>query len=96
MVSAVEMAVNPKKRVFLALVLFSAIMTAVLLFFAWKVTYLGFEAISQFLPAGYAAAENFIFLVLESDQFSVPLCGGPGTYPEHSQGKGGTEFCGGE
>ena len=28
MVSAVEMAVNPKKRVFLALVLFSAIVTA--------------------------------------------------------------------
>ena len=53
MVSAVEMAVNPKKRVFLALVLFSAIMTAVLLFFAWKVTYLGFEAISQFLPAAF-------------------------------------------
>ena len=46
MVSAVEMAVNPKKRVFLALVLFSAIVTAILLYFVWKVTYLGFEAIS--------------------------------------------------
>ena len=36
MVSAVEMAVNPKKRVFLALVLFSAIVTAIILFFVWK------------------------------------------------------------
>ena len=53
MVSAVDMAINPKKRVFLALVLFSAIVTAVFLFFAWKVTYLGFEAISQFLPAAF-------------------------------------------
>ena len=53
MVSAVEMAVNPKKRVFLALVLFSAIVTAILLFFVWKVTYLGFEAISQFLPTAF-------------------------------------------
>ena len=33
MVSAVDMAINPKKRVFLALVLFSAIVTAVFLFF---------------------------------------------------------------
>ena len=53
MISAVEMAVNPKKRVFLALVLFSAIVTAILLFFVWKVTYLGFEAISQFLPTAF-------------------------------------------
>ena len=50
MVSAVEMKINPKKRVFLALVLFSAIVTAAFLYFTWKVTYLGFEAISQFLP----------------------------------------------
>ena len=42
MISAVEMKINPKKRVFLALVLFSAIVTAAFLYFTWKVTYLGF------------------------------------------------------
>ena len=79
MVSAVEMAINPKKRVFLALVLFSAIVTAVLLFFIWKVTYLGFEAISQILPTvfGFIVSGAILFLFVGELAIVLAILGMP-------------------
>lgn len=66
MVEAVEQAIQPKKRVFLALILFSAIVTAIILYLVWKVAFLGLEEISSWLPAAFgivvAAAILFFFL----------------------------------
>lgn len=65
MISAADLSINPKKRIFLALVLFSAMVTALILFFTWKVTYLGFESISRILPAAFgvliSGAVSFLF-----------------------------------
>ena len=44
-------ALRPKKRLFLGLLLASEIFVAVALYGAWKISYLGLENISEYLPA---------------------------------------------
>ena len=63
MVGVVEQVINPKKRVFLALVLVSAIVTAIILYLIWKVTFLGLASIVAWLPAAFGifVAEHFHF-----------------------------------
>lgn len=80
MISAADLSINPKKRIFLALVLFSAMVTALILFFTWKVTYLGFESISRILPAAFgvliSGAVFFLFageLAIVSAILGMPL-----------------------
>ena len=73
MVSAVEMTVNPRKRVFLSLVLFSGIVTSVVLYLIWKVTYLGFESISQFLPTAFGYLIFVAVFFLLTGELSIVL-----------------------
>lgn len=45
------MPVRPKKRMFLGLMLVSEFIVALILYFLWKITYLGLEGIYEYLPA---------------------------------------------
>ena len=73
MISAADLSINPKKRIFLALVLFSAMVTALILFFTWKVTYLGFESISRILPAAFGVLISGVVFFLFAGELAIVL-----------------------
>lgn len=73
MISAADLSINPKKRIFLALVLFSAMVTALILFFTWKVTYLGFESISRILPAAFGVLISGAVFFLFAGELAIVL-----------------------
>ena len=73
MISAADLSINPKKRIFLALVLFSAMVTALILFFTWKVTYLGFESISRILPAAFGVLISGAGFFLFAGELAIVL-----------------------
>lgn len=73
MISAADLSINPKKRIFLALVLFSTMVTALILFFTWKVTYLGFESISRILPAAFGVLISGAVFFLFAGELAIVL-----------------------
>ena len=73
MISAADLSINPKKRIFLALVLFSAMVTVLILFFTWKVTYLGFESISRILPAAFGVLISGVVFFLFAGELAIVL-----------------------
>lgn len=73
MISAADLSINPKKRIFLALVLFSAMVTALILFFTWKVTYLGFESISRILPTAFGVLISGAVFFLFAGELAIVL-----------------------
>lgn len=73
MVAVADIGINPKKRIFLALVLVSAVFTALILFLTWKVTYLGFESISRLLPAFFGVVVGVAVFFLFAGELAIVL-----------------------
>lgn len=73
MVGVVEQFINPKKRVFLALVLVSAIVTAIILYLIWKVTFLGLASIVAWLPAAFGIFVAGVILFLFLGELAIVL-----------------------
>lgn len=64
---------QPQKRVFLALVLVSAIVTAIILYLIWKVTFLGLASIVAWLPAAFGIFVAGVILFLFLGELAIVL-----------------------
>lgn len=73
MEATINMGIQPKKRVFLALILFSAMVTAIILYLVWKVTFLGLASINQGLPTIFGMLVGAVVFFFFAGELSIVL-----------------------
>lgn len=71
--TTIDMMIKPKKRVFLALVLLSAAVTALIMYFVWKVAFLGLASISAILPHLFGIVVGAMILFLFIGELLIVL-----------------------
>ena len=67
------MLMKPKKRIFLALVLCSTVLTAIILYMVWKVTGPGLNSINAWLPALFGLSVLLFIVALFLGEVGIVL-----------------------